>query len=281
MKVFISWSGETSRRVGEAFRNWLPMLLQSVKPYYTPSDIEKGTRWSSDIAGELDASMAGIFCVTRDNLFSQWLMFEAGAISKKVDNSLVCPILIDLESNELEGPLNQFQVTLFQKADIKRLIFDLNKANKEYNVEETVLSQLFEKLWPELEEKVKEIIKAVDTNAGDQQKRRTERELLEEVLELTRALAIQKTGGFKAHNELNELISKFLVTFHGVFHLDWDHSSLCLTGGSFISRSGTFIEPRVQDEQNNWANRAALLEAYRELVNFIETNNIEIDTKFF
>lgn len=281
MKVFISWSGETSKRVGDALRAWLPMLIQSITPYYTPSDIEKGTRWSSDIAGELDASMAGLFCVTRENLSSPWLMFEAGAISKKVDGSMVCPILIDIESSDLKGPLNQFQVTLFNKSDIKRLVTALNTALKEKAIDEGVLSGLFERLWPELETQVNEILETAKRGNDNLPVSRTEREMLEEVLELTRALAIQKSGGFKPHNELNELISRFLTSFHAVFHLDWEHTLLCLEHPIFIHRQGTFIEPKVADEENNWSSRAALLNAYRELIKFIELNKIEIETKFY
>ncbi|MCU0093711.1 toll/interleukin-1 receptor domain-containing protein [Pseudomonas koreensis] len=281
MKVFISWSGETSRRVGDALRNWLPMLIQSITPYYTPSDIEKGTRWSSDIAGELDASMAGLFCVTRENLTSPWLMFEAGAISKKVDGSMVYPILIGIENSELKGPLNQFQVTLFNKPDIRRLVIALNNSLKEKAVDENVLSGLFERLWPELEAQVNEILEAMKRGANNQPTARTEREMLEEVLELSRALAIQKTGGFKLHNELNDLISNFLVSFHSVFHIDWDHSSACLSEYSYISPRGTFIEPQVEDEENNWANRALLLNTYRALIEFIETNKVDIDTSIY
>ena len=85
MKIFISWSGDLSKELGEAFRNWIPSVLQVIKPYFTPNDIEKGARWSSDIAGELEESKVGIFCLTRDNIKSQWMMFEAGAISKTVE----------------------------------------------------------------------------------------------------------------------------------------------------------------------------------------------------
>ena len=56
MKVFISWSGQHSKKLGEVLRDWLPGVLQLVTPYFTPSDIEKGTRWSTDIAKELSAS---------------------------------------------------------------------------------------------------------------------------------------------------------------------------------------------------------------------------------
>ncbi|WP_165788483.1 hypothetical protein [Stutzerimonas stutzeri] len=41
MKVFISWSGDMSREIGEALRTWIPGVIQQVKPYFTPNDIEK------------------------------------------------------------------------------------------------------------------------------------------------------------------------------------------------------------------------------------------------
>ena len=42
MKVFISWSGITSEKIGEALIDWLPKVIQRVKPYFTPEDLEKG-----------------------------------------------------------------------------------------------------------------------------------------------------------------------------------------------------------------------------------------------
>jgi hypothetical protein len=279
MKVFISWSGDTSKKVAEAIREWLPTVLQTVKPYFTPSDIEKGTRWSSDIAGELDDSMAGIFCVTRENLTSQWLMFEAGAISKKVEQSLVCPILIGLDNSDINGPLTQFQTTLFEKTDFKRLVSDLNKANKSNVLEESILHKVFDQFWPELEQKVKRIIDSDSSQSTGMGDLRSDRELLEEILELSRALAIQKSGGFKAHTELNQLISDFISGFDLIFNMDWEFTKLCIEDPLFlISPNGTFINPDVGDEGNNWGNRPFLLNSYRELVAYIEKHDIDIKT---
>lgn len=279
MKVFISWSGEMSKRVGEAFKNWIPHVLQTVEPYYTPTDIEKGTRWSHDIAAELESSSAGIFCVTRENLKSPWLAFEAGAISKQVDDSLVCPVLIDLGTIDLNGPLTQFQVTPFQKAEIKKLIQALNKANSDNFLNESILNQAFEKNWPDLEEQVSEIIRSTSPNR-DEQAKRDDREVLNELLDLTRSLAIQKTGGFKNHNEFNTLISNFLLSFDAVFDVDWDYTKMCIQeSGYFFSKNASFLEPRVPDEENNWSNRAALLKSYRELLKYIEVHQVDIVTK--
>ncbi len=85
-KVFISWSGELSNKLAEAVRQWLPGVLQFVKPYFTPSDIEKGARWGSDILTELDSSDIGIICLTKENLEKPWILFESGALSKTLKN---------------------------------------------------------------------------------------------------------------------------------------------------------------------------------------------------
>jgi hypothetical protein len=280
MKVFISWSGEMSKRVGEALKNWIPHVLQTVEPYYTPTDIEKGTRWSHDIAAELESSSAGIFCVTRENLKSPWLAFEAGAISKQVDDSLVCPVLIDLDTSDLNGPLTQFQVTPFQKTEIKKLIQALNKANPDNVLNESILNQAFEKNWSDLEEQVSEIIRSTPPHREELAKRE-DREVINEILDLTRSLAIQKTGGFKPHNELNTLISTFLLNFDAVFNRDWDHTQMCIQESKyFFNQNGTFVEPKVADEENNWSNRAALLKSYRELLGYIEAHQVDIATTF-
>lgn len=280
MKVFISWSGNTSKKVAELIREWLPTVLQTVKPYFTPSDIEKGTRWSSDIAQELDDSMAGIFCVTKENLNSQWLMFEAGAISKKVEQSLVCPILIGLDNSDINGPLTQFQTTLFEKSDFKKLVSDLNNANSDNKLDEAVLHTVFEKFWPELEEKIAAILKKEGSADAQGEDVRSDREVIEEILNLSRALAIQKSGGFKHHEELNQLISDFMISFDLVFDNDWDHTKSCLEKSQYyIEGQGTFIKPLVQDEGNNWSNRGYLLTSYRNLVEYIKTNKIDIETR--
>ena len=203
MKIFISWSGEFSKELGEVFRNWIPSVLQAVRPYFTPNDVEKGTRWSSDIASELQDSQFGIFCLTRDNITSQWIMFEAGAISKVVDGSHVCPILFELEPSDFSGPLNQFQLTKFNKEEIYNLVKSMNKQLKENSLSEKTLESVFEMWWPSLKNEINIILKKYRDESKPEI--RSDRDILEEILSLSRINA-KSSKEKEENNRLGNLL---------------------------------------------------------------------------
>lgn len=183
-QVFISWSGELSQKLAEALRDWFPATLQFVKPYFTPVDIEKGTKWSSEISTELDKCNVGVVCLTRENLSSPWILFEAGALSKKIGQSRVCPVLFGPDPTDMTGPLTLFQYTRFTKDDFRKLVETINKAGGESKLPDPVLSTVFEKFWPDLEETVKKIL--AEQQPTDKGARRGVPEMVEEILELTR-----------------------------------------------------------------------------------------------
>lgn len=187
MKIFISWSGGLSQQLGNAFKDWIPDVLQAVQPYFTPEDIKKGERWGSEIARELEESKFGIFCVTRENLSSGWMNFEAGAISKNKDHSQVCPILFDLQPTDVTGPLQQFQATAFTKDDIYKLLQAINAKLEEQAVSQDRLERQFERVWPQLEEDVRMIL-ATQVKPPHKTPIRKDRELLEEILTLLREM---------------------------------------------------------------------------------------------
>lgn len=93
MKVFISWSGDVSRRAAMALKDWLPNVIQTVDPFVSSENIQKGARWFTDVGAELEAAKFGIICLTPDNLTAPWLLFEAGALSKSLSQSRVSPLL--------------------------------------------------------------------------------------------------------------------------------------------------------------------------------------------
>ena len=188
MKVFISWSGNKSHRVALVFREWLPSVIQSVVPYVSSEDIDKGARWSTDIAKELEDSTFGILCVTKDNLNAPWLSFEAGALSKTMDKSFVSPFLFDIKRAEVNGPILQFQSTIFEKEDIKKLLSTINKACGEEGISESMLDKAFEVWYPTLEKDLNEFHDLTDEDVEDSG---TDVEahmssIIEELLELSR-----------------------------------------------------------------------------------------------
>jgi hypothetical protein len=189
MKVFLSWSGTRSHKVALVFRDWLPSVIQEIVPYVSSEDIDKGARWSTDIAKELADSTFGILCVTRDNINAPWLTFEAGALSKTMDKSFVSPFLFDIKRSEVDGPILQFQSTIFEKDDLKKLVKTLNKACEKDGLASDRLEKAFEVWYPTL---ASELNKLIDIQPNPVEEESTElhsphtQEILEEILELSR-----------------------------------------------------------------------------------------------
>ncbi|KYK32135.1 MAG: hypothetical protein AYK19_15955 [Theionarchaea archaeon DG-70-1] len=186
MKLFLGWSGNKSKETAEALSEWLPQVIQAVKPFFSPN-MEKGTRWETEIIQELEESMIGIICLTKENFNNKWVLYEAGALSKMKD-AYVCTFLLDLTPSQIERPLGMFQHTRFDKDDIWKLLLTINKKVKEANEispDEKVLSGIFNKFWPDLKSRL-EIIAQRQSEVT--QPVRSDSEKLDEILELVRAL---------------------------------------------------------------------------------------------
>ena len=106
----------------------------------------------------------------------------------KLDKSRVAPLLLGVEPADVTGPLGQLQLTRFNKDECLKLLTTLNRALGELGLEQAVLATVFERWWPELDEKIKAALAHAPKKAG---KRRPEREILEEVLERVRMLQMR------------------------------------------------------------------------------------------
>ena len=215
-KVFISWSGDLSKRYAEALREWLPGVLQHVEPYFSPDDIDKGTKWDKEISQKLEETQFGIICLTRENIERPWILFEAGALSKNVDQSNVCPILIDLGKADITGPLTRFQATDVKEKDFERLIKAINRASGDRSLEPSVLANVFNTWWPMLDERLKEIQSSSSHGGTDAEPIRNDRELLEEILELVRARNINRINEFRQSEQAAESIRQIVQTLHNI-----------------------------------------------------------------
>lgn len=191
MKVFLSWSGDVSRAVACVFRDWLPSVIQTVHPYVSSEDIDKGARWATDIAQELESASFGILFITKDNVEAPWVNFEAGALSKTIDKSRVAPFLFNVKRSEIkEGPLLQFQSTVNERQDLEKLVVSINNSlPDDERLDEVRLKKCISVWWPDLTRQL-EIISAEIPSSSDstpELREPTDLALLEEILELTRS----------------------------------------------------------------------------------------------
>ncbi len=181
MQVFLSWSGERSYAVADALRTWLPRVLQSVKPWMSAADISAGSRWLAEVSGKLDGSQIGIICVTPENLNSPWLHFEAGALSKALDQSRVCPVAFELTPGQISGPLSQFQAVPLDQVGIKKVLAALNSELGDKALPDTELDEIQSVWWPKLSER----LAAIPAAPAPRQARQVD-DQLEELLQISR-----------------------------------------------------------------------------------------------
>ena len=214
MELFITWSGEYSKELGNQFNEWLPPVLQSVHPYFSPDDIHKGAKWFTEVSKQLDKTNFGIAMMTNSNLQSPWIMFEAGAVAKRLGTGKFCPILFGVKPIDLQGPLTEFQAAPFEKTEIKRLIISMNDSCDE-KINLKIIDKTFEAFWPDLEKRIIETQKKYEKLTA--KKERTPNDMLEEILIRVRAIGISGIG-----TGLGEISSRVLNDLNIIYNASVD-----------------------------------------------------------
>ena len=187
MKVFISWSGEQSRETALLLREWLPEVIQSIKPWMSEKDIDRGAMWFGELGKQLEDHDFGIICLTRENSKAPWILFESGALMNSLTSKKVCSLLVDLQHTDVEAPLSMFNNTRPNNAEMYGLIETLNKlSDPQVALPVEKLKSSFDRCWPDFVQKL-EIISAKIVNRIPEESR-SETDLLEEVLETVRLL---------------------------------------------------------------------------------------------
>ena len=76
--------------------------------------------------------------------------------------------------------------------------------------------------------------------------------------------------------ELSTALAEFMYAFEQVFHYDWKYArSMLHPMNEMIAADGTFLEPHVKDESDDWGHRGMLLERYRKLRELMKARGIE------
>ena len=190
MKVFISWSSQRSLAVAKALHEWLPYIVQYVKPWMSHEDIQAGAKWTPEINDQLSQTKFGIICLTPENQHKPWVAFEAGALAKTVDDAYayVVPYLIGMDKSEVEGPLAQFQSVSLDEKGTFGLVQSINKVpNNDAALPKERLEKVFKLGWPVL----KHAFENLPEDDAPIQKPRESDEILREVLELVRDISRQ------------------------------------------------------------------------------------------
>jgi len=167
MRVFISWSGEPSHKLALLLHDWLPLVIQAVQPFVSSENINKGTRWPISLARELEQTGFGVLCIVPDNIDEPWLNFEAGALSKIVEDSRVVPLLFGVEPSALIGhPLGQFQAALFEKDEMLKTLQSINELLGSARLSDPHLKKAFEHSWSKLASDVARVPSTLATSVS-------------------------------------------------------------------------------------------------------------------
>lgn len=192
MKIFLSWSND-SRVVADALFSVLPRLFDDAEPFVS-TETRAGTIWLPELEKELSDTEFGIVCVTRQNMTSRWLHYEAGALSRRVGaKRQVMPVfLIDIERVEdVGGPFAGFQLTRATKDGFVSVVKVINELRTGPKIEEQILLERVETYWPT----VHAAVESVRSGTPQESVERDPSALLSEILQIVRGLAVSRSAG--------------------------------------------------------------------------------------
>jgi hypothetical protein len=187
-KVFISWSGQQSQAVAAVWLDLISETFDSVEPFMSEENIGAGERGLAKIATELAGTSFGIIVVTQENQKSPWLNYEAGSLSKDVDDQTVrvAPSLVDFErKTDVTGPIGQFQASLLNREGVEYILVEIAKI---VGADEASIRKRLTNSW---REEYETRFNSAKTAGGDEPvaQRRGNDEILDEILTIVRELA--------------------------------------------------------------------------------------------
>jgi hypothetical protein len=207
--VFLSWSGERSRLVAEFLRDWLSQVIQAAKPWMSDSEVQKGSRSLEEIGRALADIKVGILCLTPENQDRPWLLYEAGCLSKSIDErTRLCTYLIGgLQPSDVRPPLGMFQATRATKEDTLSLLRTINSVVGDDPLSDQNLVAIFEAMWPKLDARLSSLPAPSEVVPA----RRPPEDVMNEILELARAQA--------SYREKTKFMDTYIPTFQQLLPL--------------------------------------------------------------
>jgi predicted Zn finger-like uncharacterized protein len=150
IKVFLSWSGDRSKSVALALRDWLPNVIHYLEPWFSESDIDAGAFSDDEIRARLADAHFGVICVTPENLTRAWMNYEAGALAERLGGS-VAPYLLGASPSDLRPvPLSRLQACSADELGTLKLVRAINASAGPRSLTKDRLEASFSKWWSDL-----------------------------------------------------------------------------------------------------------------------------------
>jgi hypothetical protein len=195
MNVFLSWSGDASRAVAEALVEWLPDVMQAIKPFMS-ENIPKGEAGLEEIRNNIALAEFGVICVAGGNQDSTWLNYEAGGLASRFQEQRfrrVSPYLLDISPGKLKFPLGSLQATVAYRDDTLKMLKSINEMRQDEPMQLSRLEKSFDIHWPTLEPLLDAARKvSPETDAAPP---RELEDMMEEVLEIVRTERLNPSFG--------------------------------------------------------------------------------------
>jgi hypothetical protein len=157
VRVFLSWSGETSKLVAKALHDGMELLSPRLEPWLS-EDLEPGAEWASTLVPQIRRARLAVLCLTRRNVSAAWIAFETGAYySSSRLRKAVVPFLLDIPPAELTFPLALFQSVSADWTGLKMLFTRIGEL---VGIDASTVEEQFAKsIWPQLNDQLTTIRK--------------------------------------------------------------------------------------------------------------------------
>lgn len=151
MNVFLSWSGDYSKKISKELKNELEAIFENenITVFMSEEDIHSGTKWYDVIETNLKEADCLILCLTKENIKSPWVYFEAGGVAVRSHTANVIPLLFNVTIDS-KSPLTNFNNVKFDSIHYVKMLEDIrDKGNfnaLSKNQFNTIVNKSFKKL---------------------------------------------------------------------------------------------------------------------------------------
>jgi hypothetical protein len=244
MRLFISWSGGRSHRLAAVLKEWLEAhFAEQGISVFVSSEIKKGSLWLPAVNDELRRADAGLVCLTAQSLHSQWLLFEAGALSTavaaKTGDARIFTYLLGVEPAALPGPLSVYQSTVATMEDTFRLVNSLLGRDQ---ADPRDFAPAWDELWPKLQQLENEPVTSIFPGLADLFERKTFQERAEECSD---QLWFQRYDGAVATREALEAQQKLVAAECDVQVADLYRDLMTAVDGYAMDIRALLFEPKT------------------------------------